>query len=248
MSTLTLIMISPILWTISIPLTIFATFTTSLAFTTLLLRALIVYIELAAALIQNQFGSEKTRKESARPSQFALPATGAKTGRHKSRRGSTTSCSSTGSATPREQRPSSGLGIYGGQGAARDFEGVGGWRIPGPSDDDLPWLNMNSRLELPTVVDGQQRNHHRSRTSGSLTSVPPPIKSPTSSRARTPTSARPPGTASPEEYFGHKVSSKSTTALDAANIGKALLRHQPSHSSGSSGSSAHTLHLAFSNT
>ena len=248
MSTLTLLLISPILWAISIPLSILAAVTTSLAFTTLLLRALIVYIELAAALIQNRFGPESAPKGSDVLSKFALHNTGPRNARHKSRRGSTASGSSTGSITPREQGPSSGLGIYGGQGAARDFEGVGGWRIPGPSDDDLPWLNMNSRLELPTMVDGRQRNHHRSQTSGSLNYIPPSSKSPTSSRARTPTSIRPPGTASPEEYFGRPVSSKSTTALDAANIGKALLRHQPSHSSGSSGSSAHTLHLAISNT
>ena len=247
MSTVTLILISPILWTITIPLTIFAAFTTTIAFTTLLLRALIVYIELAAALLQNHFGPEKAPKIAALSKNSALPATKTKSTRHKSRRGSATSCSSTGSITPGERRPSSGLGMYGGQSAIRDFEGVGGWRIPGPSDDDLPWLNMNSRLELPTKVDGPPRNHHRSRTSGSITSIPPPTKSPISSRARTPTSARPAGTASPEEYFGHRVSSKSTTALDAANIGKALLRHQPSHSSGSSASSAHTLHMANSN-
>ena len=132
MSTLTLLLISPVLWTISIPLTIFAAITTSLAFTTLLLRALIVYIELAAALIQNQFGPEKAANSSAIPSKFALPATGVKYVKHKSRRGSAASASSTGSITPREQRASSGLGIYSGQGATRDFEGVGGCRIPGP--------------------------------------------------------------------------------------------------------------------
>ena len=242
MSALTFFLISPLLWIITVPLIIFAAFTTFLAFTTLLLRALIVYVELAAALIQNHFAREKTPNGSVTLSRLTLPPAGAKHARRKNTRGSAASGSSNGSVTPREQRPSSGLGVYGGQGAARDFEGVGGWRIPGPSDDDLPWLNMNSRLELPTMVDGRQRNHHRSRTSGSLTSIPLPTKSPTS------TGIRPPGTASPEEYFGHRVSSKSTTALDAANIGKALLRHQPSHSSGSSGSSAHTLHLAISNT
>ena len=246
MLTVTLLFISPILWTISIPLTLFAALTTSLAFITLLLRALMVYMELAAALIRNQFGHDKEPSDPwilSRPTHLAT----AKHTRQKSRRGSATS-SSTGSITPREHRPSSGLGMYGGQTASRDFEGVGGWRIPGPSDDDLPWLNMNSRLELPTTVEGRQRNHHRSQTSGSLTSIPFTTKSPARSRARTPTSTRVPGTTSPEEYFGSRVSSKSTTALDAANIGRALLRHQPSHSSGSSGNSAHTLHMNISST
>ncbi len=246
MPTVTLLLISPILWGLSIPLTILAAFTTSLAFAALLLRALMVYVELAAALIRNQFGHEKAPSGSRFFSTSALPTT-SKSSRRKSRRGSAAS-SSNGSITPREHRPSSGLGMYGGQSATRDFEGVGGWRIPGPSDDDLPWLNMNSRLELSSTVDARQRNHHRSQTSGSLTSIPLPNKSPTPSRARTPTSTRPNGTTSQEEYFGSRVSSKSTTALDSANIGKALLRHQPSHSSGSSGSSAHTLHLNISNT
>lgn len=245
MPTLSLLLISPILWTISVPLTMFAALTTSLAFIALLLRALMVYIELAAALLRNQFGQDKTSSGSYIFSRPALPAA-TKTSRQKSRRGSAAS-SSTGSVTPREHRPSSGLGMYGGQGATRDFEGVGGWRIPGSSDDDLPWLNMNSRLELPTTVDNRQRHHHRSQTSGSLTTNALPIKSPTASRARTPTSSRPHGTTSPEEYFGSRASSKSTTALDAANIGRALYRHQPSHSSGSSGSSAHTLHFNNSN-
>lgn len=246
MSTLSFLLIAPLLWSITIPLIIFAAFTTSLAFTTLLLRALVVYIELAAALIQNQFAQEKAPNGAVIPSKLALSHSGAKHTRRKSRRGSAASGSSNGSVTPREQRPSSGLGVYGGQSATRDFEGVGGWRMPGPSDDDQPWLNINSRLELPTTVDGggggRRRNHHRSRTSGSLTSIPLPTKTPT------PPGFRPPGTASPEEYFSHRSSSKSTTALDAANIGKALLRHQPSHSSASSGSSAHTSHLTVSNT
>lgn len=241
MSTWTLLLISPLLWSITIPLVIFAAFTTSLAFTTLLLRALVVYVELAAALIQNHFAPEKAPNGSIIPAKLAISHSGSKHTRRKSRRGSAASGSSNGSVTPRERRPSSGLGVYGGQGVARDFEGVGGWRIPSPNDDD-PWLNMNSRLELPTMMDGGRRNHHRSRTSGSLASIPIPTKSPPTQ------SFRPSGTASPEEYFSHRISSKSTTALDAANIGKALLRHQPSNSSGSSGSSAHTLHLTISNT
>lgn len=264
MSTLGYILIAPLLWSVTIPLIVFAAFTTSLAFTTLLLRALAVYLELAAALIQSRFAQDKAGSatngftlSSSSSSKLTLPYSGgARQQQHarrkSSRRGSAASGgSSGGTITPREQQqqqPSSGLGVYGGQSAARDFEGVGGWRIPGPSDDDQPWLNINSRLELPTLVDGAggRRNHHRSRTSGSLASIPLPVKSPTPPGGGL---YRPhPGSASPEEYFGHRVSSKSTTALDAANIGKALLRHQPSHSSASSGSSAHTSHLAISNT
>lgn len=157
--------------------------------------------------------------------------------------------SSNGSTTPKAPE-TSGFGIYSGGGAARDFEGVGGWRIPGPDDDDGIWESMNSRLELPALInDGHNRNHHRSKTSGSLTSAPLPMRSPIQSRARTPTSIRMPGSTTPEEYFASRAPSKSTTALDAANIGKPLLRHKPSSSSsGSSQGSNKTLHLALSNT
>ena len=113
-------------------------------------------------------------------------------------------------------------------------------RIPGTDDEDAVWTSMNSRFELPAMVDGRRRSHHRSRTSGSLTTVSLPLKSPVRSRARTPSSVRV-GGISPEEYFAVREPSKSTTALDVANIGKALLHHRPlGSSSGSSQGSTGT--------
>lgn len=246
-------LVSPAILLISIPLTLFAAFTTTLAFSTLLFRVLIIYTELAAAVLQDQFAfAGQHTTSTSKPAPLLLRPLKAENGHsRRKRRSSAASGSSTGSTTPKAP-DTSGLGIYSGGGAARDFEGVGGWRIPGPNDDDQIWENMNSRLELPALVnDGHPRNHHRSRTSGSLTSAPLPMRSPVRSRARTPTSLRLPDStscASPEEYFASRAASKSTTALDAANIGKPLLKHkQSSSSSGSSQGSNKTLHLTLSN-
>ncbi len=93
---------------------------------------------------------------------------------------------------------------------------------------------MNSRLELPAMVDGRRGNHHLSRTSGSLTNVSLPLKSPVRSRARTPTSIGVGESTSIEEFFASCEPSKSTTTLDGANIGKALLHHKPLNSSSGS--------------
>ena len=239
MPSLLYLLVSPVILLISIPLTVFAAFTTTVAFSTLLFRVLLVYAELAAALLQDHFNPStpsKTTLPLSRP-----PTTEDKVGRRKSRRSSAASGSSNGSTTPKAPK-SSGFGVYTGEGSARDFEGVGGWRIPGPDgEDDELWTSMNSRLELPAMVEGRQRNHHRSRTSGSLNSSRLPSKS---ARAWSPHDR----SASPEEYFTNRRSSKSTTALDAANIGKGLLQHKPSSSSSGSSGSTRTLHLTLSNT
>lgn len=55
MANLTCLLLSPILLLVSIPLTIFAAFTSALAFSTLSVHVIIVYAELAAVLIRNQF-------------------------------------------------------------------------------------------------------------------------------------------------------------------------------------------------
>ncbi|MCJ1459916.1 hypothetical protein MMC28_010295 [Mycoblastus sanguinarius] len=249
MSSILYLVISPVLLLISVPLAIFATFTTTLAFSTLFFRALLVYVELAAAVIQNQFAGQATPKEDTVPFSVIPPIEG-KQSRRKSRRSSAGSGSSNGGSVTPKIPESTGFGIYSGGVATRDFEGVGGWRIQGPDDEEELWRPMNTRLELPAMVEGRRRNHHRSRTSGSVTSIIPlPMKSPGRSRERTPMSTRVEGSTSPQEYFGSRVNSKSATDLDAANIGKALLRHKPStSSSGSSQSSVRTLQLTQANT
>lgn len=240
------ILISPVLLLVSIQLTIFAAITTTLAFATLFFRALLIYAELAAALIHDQFADHTSSKGSIMPSKTLAEE---KYPRRKSRRGSTASGSSYGGSTTPKAPETSGFGVYGGGGVTRDFEGVGGWRIPGTEDEDELWTSMNSRLELPVIGDEGRRNHYRSRTSGSLSTYRLPAKSPGQSRARTPSASMYVGrSTSPEEYFANRIVSKSTTALDTANIGKTLLRHKPSSSSsGSSQGSTRTLHLTLYN-
>lgn len=242
MTSLLCIVLFPIIILVSLPLAIFAALTTSFALSTLFVRTLVVYAELAAVLVQNQFAGPGESKGISSVRQSTPPSNDEKESRRKSRRSSTGSgYSNTGSMTPKIP-DSSGLGIYGGAGIERDFEGVGGWRIPGSDDDDVLWTSMNSRLELPAIVDERKQNHHRSVTSGSLSSVHLITRSPARLFARTPSSAHTGGNASPEEYFANRTASKSTSALDAVNTGKALLRRKTSSTSTfSSESSVRTL-------
>ena len=201
-----------------------------------------MHAELAAVLIQNQFAAAGESKGISLVRHSTPPANDEKDSRRKSRRSSAGSgYSNNGSMTPKIP-DSSGLGIYGSGGIERDFEGVGGWRIPGSDDDDVLWTSMNSRLELPALVDERKHNHHRSVTSGSLSSAPLNTRSPARLFARTPPSAYVASNASPEEYFANRAASKSTSALDTVNTGKALLRRKTSSTSTfSSESSIRTL-------
>ena len=198
---------TPILLFFTFPLALFAALTSIIAFSTLLIRALIVYADLAGVLVQNQlsipFTNNSTRKS--KPSKLVHNN---KNNRRKS------GSSNGGSLTPRAQELT-GLGAYGSGSPTRDFEGVGGWRVPGSEDEDVLWTHMKSRLQLPNV-DGQS-NHHRSRTSTSLVALPLLTPSPTQSCARTPTRSYVGSPPSPEEYFSNPKSSKSTTSLDSAS-------------------------------
>lgn len=116
------ILVSPILLLISVALSFFAVLTTTLAFSTLFIRALLVYAELGAVLIRNQFASQHAYETSLAPTTLPPAFVEGKQPRHKSGRSS--SGSNAGSITPRV--PDTGLGVYSGGGVVRDFEGVGG--------------------------------------------------------------------------------------------------------------------------
>lgn len=191
-------LISPFVLLFSFPLLYFAIFTSFIAFLTLLVRVLIVYIELAAAVIHDHLVSPPPRKASLPTS----PALTPNVRDSKSRRSSVISFQSTttGSTTPKIQDGQFPPGIYPSQAPlTRDFEGVGGWRFAGPdsSEDDSLWTTMNSRLELPTPPaialpnptnnysvesfatldttkgsEQQKKRHVRRRASGSLNNVP----------------------------------------------------------------------------
>ena len=248
MSKLSCVTLTPLLLLLSIPLTVFATLTTTLAVSTLFIRALIVYVELAAVLLQNQLLPGSASPPTFTHKQIKDESCGiAELYQKGIQRSSTANVSSYGGSTTPRAPESSGFGLYGGEGPARDFEGVGGWKIPGPDDYDILWTSMNSRLVLPHATDGRRRNHHRSRTSCSLVTEPLPIASPTASKASTPTRNHESRSESPRASFRNRPPSKSTTSLDTANIGKILLHHKPSSSSGSSHSSVRTLHVNVTN-
>ncbi|PBP27122.1 hypothetical protein BUE80_DR001825 [Diplocarpon rosae] len=163
--------ILPFLFMFTLPIAIFASITTTFAISILFFRVLIVYIELALAVIphwllgdppQPSQQQQYPREPFPRTKSFGTPKT-----RRKKRRGSTSSnLSATGSTTPISGGNENGFGVGMGIGTTRDYEGVGGWRVDYPSEDEGLWSKINSRLELP--ADHGIRRHHRSLTSGSV--------------------------------------------------------------------------------
>lgn len=164
---------------LSIWLGIFAWFTTVIAFSILLFRVALVYIDLAIAVIPYylQGGAKRILADPASPKQTIAPSPSPAAARRRARRTSSSSTlSATGSLTPIRHiasrsdsyvllsSPNSVLGLSSGVGPTRDFEGVGGWRLDVPSDEDEGlWTKINSRLELPA---DHGRRHKRSLTSG----------------------------------------------------------------------------------
>ncbi|TKA69017.1 hypothetical protein B0A49_09963 [Cryomyces minteri] len=141
---------TPFLLLFSLPLAAFAAFTTSLAFSTLLIRVSIVYVELGIALVQSAVQAPATTK-SPPPARPTAPP------RHKRRRSSnfSTASSQDPNATPAGRKPptksDSFASLLGAGGPTRDYEGVGGWRYTADGDEDALWMGMNSRLELPAA-------------------------------------------------------------------------------------------------
>lgn len=177
----------------SIPLAIFASITTTLAFSILLFRVLLVYAELAVAIIPYYLLGITEHKDSLSRTTTCFSNPPTVPVRRRKRRSSGGSGASGGSITPVASVIN--LGLNQSIGPQRDFEGVGGWRLDVPSEDDSLWTSFNSRLELPA---DHVRRHRRSLTSGSTPgererrrgersySPEAAVTSPNTSRARTP--------------------------------------------------------------
>lgn len=219
---------SPALLLLSVPLVVFAAFTTTVAFSTLIFRVLILYAELAVVLLQDQYSRSTSTDRSRSCRKWSDEV---KEARRKSRRSSTGSRQSNGGSMTPKAPDSSGLGIYGCGAVERDFEGVGGWRVPSSDDDDILWTSMNSRLELPSIVDERKRNHHRSLTSTGLSSTSLISRTPKVPLVRTPTCLRAVGSISPDGYFSGHTIFKSATTLDVANFGRVKLNRKASFAS-----------------
>ena len=216
----------PLVASFSLPLFFFAVFTTTVALTTLFIRVSVVYVELALALLQSALGtSTATHDGPFRPhSPEAEELTRIKV-HPRSRRASTQTGASSASSSPLQiavgasapaATPHSGASHAQWSVPAttpRDYEGVGGWRVPvDDEDEEALWTGINSRLELPalsipspTVMMNRPRalSGGLKRQSSALPSRPgsPQIgRSP--GRDRRGRRNRKSGSASPEGYFG----------------------------------------------
>jgi hypothetical protein len=157
-------LILPFLFIFTVPIAILATITTTLAFSILAFRVILVYIELAIAVIPHYLLGRKFTSSKPLQRNISFSNHSSVPVRRRKRRSgsSSSSLSATGSITPVQGE--NGIGLSQSIGPTRDYEGVGGWRLDNPSDDDALWTSINSRLELPA---DHVRRHHRSMTSGS---------------------------------------------------------------------------------
>ncbi|EOA86273.1 hypothetical protein ACJQWK_11833 [Exserohilum turcicum] len=189
-----------VLLSVSIPLAFFALLTTSVALALLSFRALVVYFQLAMAIVGAWLSPSPSnhglpRRSHPRPASARPSPTGA---RQPSRRTSIASMASSQDVPACPAPPPNFLNyknnslttLIGTSELTRDFEGVGGWRVPGDDDEEALWMGINSRLELPAEIP--TRRHRRSITGttspGHRLSVGSETlrMSPVQSRARTP--------------------------------------------------------------
>ena len=174
------ILITPPLLLFAIPLFLFALLTTFSACLVLGLRVSIVYVELFVSVVQNLLSPSRTlapylRKKISTPliepatlslssSQldWMQPSSPTRTTRSLRRTSSTITSSSgpssrSGNTTPKALSFGSGDTT---NPFNRDYEGVGGWRMPATTEEAAEdeereeelWTGMNKRLELPVPV------------------------------------------------------------------------------------------------
>ncbi|KAL7810410.1 hypothetical protein V8C26DRAFT_239893 [Trichoderma gracile] len=173
----------PFLLVTTIPLAVFAGITTTFAFSILILRVFVVYLDIALSLVSQSLAhltesSSAAKFHHPRPSSSSSSSIHSRTNsvspsassstllkRQQRRRRLSSSVYSAGSATPASDI---GLGLIPSVGPERDFEGVGGWRLGGDDDDDELWTTINSRYELPDNNNNRMhdRNHRRSLSGG----------------------------------------------------------------------------------
>ena len=231
MPSLVYVLISPLLLLISVPLVVSAVFTTFAAFSTLYFRVLLVYAELAIVLLRNQtLNHRRFETSSPLPKGANSPHSQSVGARAKGRNYRSPIRSSSGSSVTPKAVEINGLGVYSGGGLQRDFEGVGGWRIPSSEGEDMLWTSMNSRLKLPVPTEIQHRHHRRSVTSGcaSPTSLLTSSSLPQHERATPP--LRTPETVHSRQGFADRQTSKSTSALIVENPDRMMLGPRQSSS------------------
>jgi hypothetical protein len=217
-------LILPFLFICTLPLAFFATLTTLFAFCVLLFRVALIYIELALAVIPYYLGPRivtAIKPASAKVEPIIIPA------KRRKRRSSSSSALSAGSITPVAMESNSILGTRQSIGVARDFEGVGGWRLGDAEEEEEAWTNINSRLVLPA---DHTRRHQRSHTSGGLpisarNSSPEAVMMMNSSRVRAKTPDKPKGgwIWEPDGYFPADGISRAGASSSGSSKGSSVL-------------------------
>ncbi|POR34658.1 Uncharacterized protein TPAR_05146 [Tolypocladium paradoxum] len=175
----------PFLFAVTVPLAVFAGVTTTVAFSVLVFRVLVVYLDIALSLVPQYLASRKGRGRGLSRSQRPLHL------RQRSPSPAGAGADDNCPPTPtqhqqqlqpiyrgRRRRPSNatsvvsagstsdmGLGLMPSVGPERDYEGVGGWRSG--EDDDESWTTINSRFEYPDRT--YARGHHRTPSGGPVT-------------------------------------------------------------------------------
>ena len=224
----------PLIACFSIPLVSFAALTTSIAFFTLLIRVGVLYFELFFALLQSAIlptppgsnGAKQTLpKPQLSPHNITVSAAANKTSQSQSvNLGAAYTAKSKGAISTPPRKTSSGASLVGTRAATRDYEGVGGWRLPLTEHDEEEalWMGMNSRLELPALsipgTPSSVRRQRRSTTGGSSSGGRGSLGEAGGGggSAAEAMRKRVPGTASPEGYF-NQILSPCTAIVDSPN-------------------------------
>lgn len=232
-----------ILLSVSIPLAIFAVLTTSIAVSLLSFRALAVYCRLAIAIVGAWVSPSPSkpvllRGSSLLPSSARQSPTGQLQHHRRTSTASTASSQDTALYSAHTSRllkykNNSLTALIGTSELTRDFEGVGGWRVPGDDDEEALWMGINSRLQLP--AETPTRRHARSLTGGASPGQRWSAgseafrMSPVQSRARTPVRFVIDDESS---YFPMQSASNSRRA----SVGSDHTKHHSRRKSGSGGS------------
>lgn len=156
---------------LTLPLALLAGLTTFLAFSVLLVRISLFYVDFLVSFLPTYIFGRHTysrRLRAAKPSPILAPSPALSStspyARRRARRPSAASPISADAFTPAAAQH--GLGLMATPGMDRDFEGLGGWR-DGEGDDDERWMNINSRFRIEgPVAPGQ--NHFRTLSGGRI--------------------------------------------------------------------------------
>ncbi|KAF1992181.1 hypothetical protein K402DRAFT_387844 [Aulographum hederae CBS 113979] len=207
----------PAILLLCIPLGILAIVTTYLAFSALLFRVSIVYVELGAAIIRSWiFRGPSTKSFQHPPPQPPTPDCHSPA--HRQRRSSAISNVSFEHPARQRHGPSKSESFTAlvSTSSDRDFEGIGGWRpVSNNEEEEALWMSMNSRLQLPALVGERPGSRHRRSYTGGKDSPEVLRMSPAVSRARTPLAG--PGDGVQVGYFGFQPHGQGSGYANASN-------------------------------